>query len=49
MHIEWVPANVGIDGNERADGLADEGARLSGLGRFIRPLDLLGLAWRLFP
>ena len=41
VHIELVPAHVGIEGNERADGLADEEARHSGLGRFIRPLELL--------
>jgi ribonuclease HI len=41
VHIEWVPAHVGIEGNERADGLADEGARQSGLGHHLRPLQLL--------
>jgi ribonuclease HI len=41
VHIEWVPAHVGIEGNERADGLADEGARQSGLGQHLRPLQLL--------
>jgi ribonuclease HI len=41
VHIEWVPAHVGIEGNERADGLADEGARQSDLGRFLRPLQQL--------
>ena len=41
VHIEWVPAHVGIEGNERADGLADEGARQSSLGRHLRPLQLL--------
>jgi hypothetical protein len=39
--IEWVPAHVSIDGNEQADGLADEGARQSGLGRYLRPLQQL--------
>ena len=41
VHIEWVPAHVGIEGNERADGLADEGSRQSSLGRHMRPLQLL--------
>ena len=41
VRIEWVPAHVGIEGNELADGLADEGARQSGLGLYIRPLELL--------
>jgi ribonuclease HI len=41
VHIHWVPAHVGIEGNERADGLADEGARQSGLGHHLRPLQLL--------
>jgi len=29
IHIEWVPAHVGIDSNERADELADRGAKKS--------------------
>jgi ribonuclease HI len=41
VHIEWVPAHVGIEGNERADGLADEGARQSNLGHHLRPLQQL--------
>ena len=27
--VDWVPAHVGIDSNERADELADRGARWS--------------------
>jgi ribonuclease HI/exonuclease III len=41
VYIHWVPAHVGIEGNERADGLADEGARQSDLGHYLRPLQLL--------
>ena len=37
VHIEWVPAHVyvGIEGNDRADGLADEGTRQSDLGTIL--------------
>ena len=41
IHVEWVPAHVGIEGNEHADQLADEGARQSDQGRYIRLPDIL--------
>jgi ribonuclease HI len=33
LRIHWIPAHVGLLGNERADRLADDGAALSALGR----------------
>jgi ribonuclease HI len=33
VRIHWIPAHVGLLGNERADRLADDGAALSAMGR----------------
>ena len=40
VHVRWLPAHIGLRGNEDADALADEGARLSAQGAGYTPAQL---------
>ena len=46
VRIHWVPAHVGMVGNETADVLADEGSRIAGLGGGLSTLDWQTRAWQ---